>query len=78
MPTLQDFLQELEHSIVNAPPGSIRADTHFRQMPGWDSLATLITLATVDGSFNRQISPSELAQCQTFEDIYHLATGEKP
>lgn len=76
MPTLDDFLQELAESIVNADPGSIQAETRFREMKGWDSLAALITLATVDGCFGQQISTSELAGCQTFRDIYNLAAGK--
>lgn len=77
MPTLEEFLKELEDAIVNAEPGSIRADTRFRSMKGWDSLAALITLATVDGAFNTQISAAELSQCHTFNDIYVMAQNKR-
>lgn len=70
---IDQFISELEGNIVGAEPGSLRADTRFRELPYWDSLAALTTLATFDGCFGRQISGQQLAACHTLGDIYVLA-----
>jgi acyl carrier protein len=74
MMTLDAFLKELEVSIENAEPGSIAADARFRDLAWWDSLAALSTLAVVDGCFGKQISADQLAGCDTFADIYRVAS----
>ncbi len=74
MTTLDAFLKELEVSISNAEPGSIVPEARFRELPWWDSLAALITLAVVDSCFGRQISAEQLAECKTFADIHRVAT----
>lgn len=72
--TLDAFLQELEASIENATPGSVKPDVRFRELAWWDSLAALSTLATVDACFGRQITANELAGCHTFADIHRIAS----
>ena len=60
-------------SIENCEPGSLRPETVFRELPWWDSLAVLVTLAAFDSCFNRQISAADLAPCRTLADVYALA-----
>ncbi len=73
--SIDQFIAELETNIVGAEPGTLRADTKFRELPYWDSLAALTTLAAFDACYGRQISVQELAQCTTIQDIHALARG---
>jgi acyl carrier protein len=76
MTTLDAFLKELEDSLTNSNPGDIAPDTEFRKLKWWDSLATLILMATVDGCFNQQLSAPEIAGCKTFKDVFELAKSK--
>jgi acyl carrier protein len=70
--TIEQFIAELEANIVGAEPGTLRPATKFRELPYWDSLAALTTLAVFDASFGRQISGQQLAGCTTISDIHSL------
>jgi acyl carrier protein len=71
--TIEIFINELEQSIVGAAPGSLKPATRFRELPYWDSLAALTTLAVFDASFGRQLSGQQLTSCTTIQHIYDLA-----
>ncbi len=73
MTTIEAFIQELEDSLTNANSGDITADTEFRKLKWWDSLATLILMATVDSCFSQQLTAAEIASCNTFRDVYSIA-----
>jgi len=70
---IENFIAELENNIVGIEPGSLQADTRFRDLSCWDSLAVLTTLATYDACFGRQLTASQLATCTTVRDIFELA-----
>ena len=72
---MQQFIQELEGTIEGVEPGSLQASTAFRELPVWDSLAALTTLAAVDTVFGIQITGAQLRQCRTIQDICDLALG---
>ncbi len=71
--SIAEFISELEQSYEGCEAGSLRPETRFRELPYWDSLAVLTTLAAFDSCFNRQISSEDLSKCDTLEDIYKLA-----
>lgn len=71
--SVEEFIIELEGNIVGAAPGTLRPDTRFRDLPYWDSLTALTTLATYDSCFGLQISGQQLESCQTLHDIFNLS-----
>jgi acyl carrier protein len=74
--TIEIFINELEQGIVGATPGSLQPETRFRELPYWDSLAALTTLAVFDASFGRQLAGQQLTSCNTIQDIYNLAQAK--
>ena len=49
-PTQATFLQELEASLAECPPGGLTLELRFRDQPWWDSLAALTLLAVFDST----------------------------
>jgi len=72
--TIEKFVQELESNLIGLEPGTLSPDTRFRELPLWDSLAALTTLATFDACFGRQISGQQLGECRTVQDIFNLGS----
>jgi len=70
---IESFIEELEVSIDGIEPDSLTPETCFRELPAWDSLAVLGTLAVFDGCFGKQISAEQLKECETIADIYRLS-----
>jgi acyl carrier protein len=67
------FITQLESSLDFCSEGSLSPSTRFRELPEWDSLANLITLAVFDEVFGKQISADDLGTCDTLQDIINLA-----
>lgn len=70
---MQQFLNELESSLVSCPKGSLGPDTRFREQPWWDSLAALVFIASFQTVYGFQIRPEQLKQCQTIREVADLA-----
>jgi acyl carrier protein len=70
---MNSFLSELEASLLGCPKGSLKGETRFREEPWWDSLALLVVLASFQNVYGSQITPAQLAKCQTIREIAELA-----
>ncbi len=75
--SIDEFIAELELAIEGMGPGTIRPGTVLRDLPGWDSLAVLATLACVDAGFGVQLSAVELAECRTVQEIFDRARSKR-
>ena len=70
---MDKFIQELETALVGCPKGSLKPDTRFREQPWWDSLALLVFLASFQTTYGTQVTPAQLAKCQTIREVAELA-----
>ena len=75
--TPEALIAELESTLEGLTPGTLLPATRFRDLPAWDSLAALSTLAAVDTVFGIQISGEQLRQCHTIREIAELAKACK-
>lgn len=69
---IEDFIKNFEESIEGLDPGSVKPDTVFRDLPQWDSLAVLTTLAMIDAEYEVSVSANELAECATIFDLFEI------
>jgi acyl carrier protein len=65
---MQSFLEQLAVTL-NLPGGSLSAETRLEDIPNWDSLAVLTTLALIDEVFEVQMSGQVLSACDTLDDL---------
>lgn len=70
---IHEFVRELEAAVPDMVPGSLQAETRFRELPVWDSLASLTLLSVVDARFGFQMSGEQLRSCATVRDVFELA-----
>lgn len=76
MITIEEFTRHVEDNL-GLSRGSINPDERFRDAPYWDSMSLLTILATFDEDFGKQLSMDDLKRCNTFSEIYSLATQSK-
>ncbi len=74
MTSIDDFIEELQCSLMAASPGELKPETRFRELPWWDSLAILGTLGAFDTCFGKQLSTPDLKDCETIRDLHALGT----
>ncbi len=65
------FLQAVETAFEQRV-SDITLDTAFRELPEWDSLASVMVVAEVYADYGVQIDGEELASCHTLADLKAL------
>jgi acyl carrier protein len=70
---LANFLSNIEVTDT-----SMTLDTQLSDIPQWDSLALLATLAMVDGEYGVQINGVELQACASIGDIARIVALKLP
>jgi acyl carrier protein len=71
------FVADFESVIEDIKPGSITAETNFRNdIETWDSLAVLSVLAMIDSEYDKAISGEELLKCSTVKDVFDLVLSK--
>jgi acyl carrier protein len=70
--SLIEFINVIEPEFDDIEKGSIRPDTDFRSIEGWNSMMALIVISKINKSFKVTITSNELAQSKSISDLYNL------
>lgn len=73
---IADFIKTIEGEFEDVKPGSIQAETEFRQLDGWSSMMALIIIAKIDSEYDIIITAEELANCTTINDLFELTAAK--
>lgn len=65
------FLQSVETAFEQRVSG-VTLETAFRELPEWDSLASVMIVAEVYADYGVQISGAELESCRSLADLKAL------
>ena len=77
MDELSEFLRKIELEIEEITPGSLQAETSYRQLPEWSSMHALILIAISETEYDVTITGEDLRKCETFGDLYSLIKSRK-
>ncbi|MCD8481487.1 MAG: hypothetical protein LR015_01700 [Verrucomicrobia bacterium] len=72
MLTEAQFVEAVESSIEGMS-GKLTAEVEFRTVDGWDSLAMLFLLNTVDAEMGVQLDAVTIGNCRTLKEVYNKA-----
>lgn len=72
-----EFVQLVEDNIEGMA-GKLSATVDFRTLDGWDSLAMLFLLNTIDEVFGVQLDAATIGNCRTLRDVYQKARTAMP
>jgi acyl carrier protein len=61
----------LEETLAVAP-GTIRESDSLGNLEGWDSIAVVSVMATIEYTYGVALDPGKLAECQTVGDLVRL------
>ena len=68
---LEDLIEKLEAEFDEIKPGSLKANTSFKDLEEWSSMQALVVIALVDEHYEVALSGEDLMQCETVQDIYN-------
>lgn len=69
---VNEFIQKLEPELEGIEPGSLKADTNYRELKNWSSMYALIIIAFADTEMNVTLNGEDLRKCQTMNDLYEV------
>lgn len=69
---IAEFIGKIETEIEELPPGTLKPDTDYRQLPEWSSMHALIIIALAETEYNVTLTGEDLRGCRTVSDLYHI------
>lgn len=73
--TKQEFIDNINSEVFNYE-NKLSFITNFKEIPGWDSMTTILLIDFFLNNFNIQINNKDLDNLFTIEDLYKLLTNE--
>jgi acyl carrier protein len=70
--TREEFLLEMDE-ILGLRAGTLRGDEKLDEVPNWDSTALVGLIALAETENDATISPDQVIECSTVEDLLRLA-----
>ena len=73
---LEDFIENFAAQFDDTDAEMFTADTNFKQLDEWSSLAALSIIAMVDENFDKSITGADLRSVNTVEELYNLVLAK--
>ena len=75
MEDISSFIKKIESEIDGLAPGSLKPETHFRELPEWSSMHALVLIALSETEYNVTLTGDDLRKCGTVQEIYNLISS---
>ena len=74
---LTEFIKIFSEQFENISPDQISAETEYKKLEEWDSLAVLSVVSMVDEEFEVTITGADLRAINTIEELYNFVLESK-
>ena len=71
---IEDFIEKFAEAIELEDASTLSADTEFRNLDEWNSLAYLSVIALLDEEFDVQIEMADFKKLKTVQEVYDACT----
>lgn len=69
---MKEFIEKFVEAIEIEDASTLAADTEFRELTEWSSLAALSLIAMFDEEYGKTINGSAIREAKTIADLYNL------
>lgn len=70
---MKDFIEKFAEAVdIEENVENLNANTNFKKIEEWSSLAALSVIAMFDEEYGKTISGKEIRAAKTIEDLYNL------
>lgn len=73
---LQSFITGFTDQFEDIELDSINANTDFKKMEKWDSLAAMLVIGFVSAEYNKNLSKSDMDACTTVKDLFDYISAK--
>lgn len=74
---LESFIKHVEDSLADLSEGPLSAETDFKSLRAWDSLAVLTVTDTIDMEYGVLLRKSDYQSCATLRELYDLVSSKR-
>jgi acyl carrier protein len=74
--TINEFIEKFAEAVEVEDASALSANTEFRNLPEWGSLAYLSVIALMDMEFDVQIEMADFKKLKTIQEIFDACTKE--
>jgi len=67
---LEKFIQTFETAVEAMEAGTLRADTNYKALPIWDSLAVLTVIDAIEMEYGVLLNRKDLEAAETVEELF--------
>ncbi len=67
---ISKFVQDFELLLDEVEPGSVKAETKFRDLEEWSSLIALVVIAMVDEEYDVKLTGDDIRTSETVKDLF--------
>lgn len=73
---INEFIEKFVEAIECESPENITAETKFRDLEEWSSLATLSVIALADEEYGVELGANEMRQANTIQDLFDIISSK--
>ncbi len=74
--TIDEFVKAFAAEFENTPEEDFKADTEYKTLDEWDSLAVLSIISMIDEQLEKKVTGADLRACTTIEDLFNLVNSK--
>jgi acyl carrier protein len=74
---INKFVENFIAALELEDAADINAQTDFKALDEWDSLASLTVISMVDDAYGVTINNKDVRACDTLEDLFNMVMGKK-
>jgi len=74
---MQDFIDNLKDAVENFEDIEISANTNFKALSTWDSIALISIMAVVSANYSVALAAEDILNATTIEDLWNKIQSKK-
>lgn len=74
---MENFIEKFVEQFEDADTLQVNKHTAYKNLETWDSLTSFSVLAMIEDEYGVNISPKEIGENETIEDLFNLIQNKK-
>lgn len=73
---LKEFIENVQNQFEDTDPAAINAETEFKNLDEWSSLAALSLIGMVDEEYDVTLKGDDIRNAKTVEDLFNTVKSK--
>lgn len=73
--TIEEFVEHFADEMTETPAGTITADTNYKELDEWGSLASLSIISMIDEEYGHLITGADVRARNSVKELWEFVEG---